>query len=334
MSETVIIEPAEYKVWTTTAQFLPFCPEEEFGDVKRVSYGVINQYKNPKTGKFEYLLAERRNTIAFIDFMRGKCKPDMLEAYLNNMHTKEIQCMKTNEFSWENIWNTMPISRGTFNTKRTLQHAQQCFKKSSVMTIVDKAKPRTFMPWFFPKGAPLFRWCRRQKCVIESPFQCAFREMEEETRIKRDVTYQQRINRGTIVERFLGCDGNYYATVYYLVAWYTTPPFYHRTHKNISPEVRRLKWVRDNELSLYLHDRLPLVYTIRKIAENIHRGEEPCINSEMEGPGCKAQVIEPPVLDEQGDGFLVNTTSSWERPRGSVGGETNGVCVCIPVETG
>lgn len=82
------------------------------------SSGVI-AFRKPKGGgsKYEYLLICRKETLGFIDFMRGKYSLYNKEYIMNmmkQMTNSEKERLKTLDFDelWKDIWGRVSVIRG------------------------------------------------------------------------------------------------------------------------------------------------------------------------------------------------------------------------------
>ena len=72
-----------------------------------LSYGIILYHKFDDIVKI--ILIERRNSIAFIEFLRGKYdinNPEYIQLLIDRMNLKEKQLIIDNDFDtlWKNLW--------------------------------------------------------------------------------------------------------------------------------------------------------------------------------------------------------------------------------------
>ena len=86
--------------------------------MSNISYGVILIKKEENENKI--LMINRKDSLCYIDFIRGKYKLNNLE-YINKLFSRmskeEIENIKTQEFSklWKSLWN---IKNNNYLTKK------------------------------------------------------------------------------------------------------------------------------------------------------------------------------------------------------------------------
>jgi ADP-ribose pyrophosphatase YjhB (NUDIX family) len=151
------------------------------------SFGMVLFRDNPQCGR-EYLMICRKDTLGFIDFMRGKYITNnrrYITVMLNQMTVDEKQELRTKDFTslWTRIWgdNVLShqyrleemISRDKF---RALSEGI-VFKneKYTLIDMIDESDKNQIWhepEWGFPKGRRNYQ---------EKEYDCAIREMTEET---------------------------------------------------------------------------------------------------------------------------------------------------------
>jgi len=122
------------------------------------------------TDKYEYLLVQRKDSLGYVDFLRGKYN-EYNEYQLTNiileMTVEEIDNIKTKKYKelWDKLWN-----------KVNEKYEQ---KNEDKYNYIKENKPEllnhncwTEPEWGFPKGRRNFK---------EKDLECALREFEEET---------------------------------------------------------------------------------------------------------------------------------------------------------
>jgi 8-oxo-dGTP pyrophosphatase MutT (NUDIX family) len=137
-----------------------------------MSFGIICFRINKHTNKVEYLMLRRKDSLGYVDFLRGKFNQN------NDFHLKNIIDEMTNNeiyniihYDYSYLWNKL------WNKKN-----EKCDKKNvEKFNYVKKYKLELFKnnlntwkepEWGFPKG-------RRNN--MENDFECSIREFEEET---------------------------------------------------------------------------------------------------------------------------------------------------------
>jgi 8-oxo-dGTP pyrophosphatase MutT (NUDIX family) len=163
----------------------------------------------------EFLLIQRKDSIGFIEIMRGKYKVSDREYILQNlqgMTAKERESLLHTPFDrlWEELWG--PIQDGTHSYRNEREIARQKLEalrggSPSLEELIARAGPAWDTPeWGFPKG---------RRDLHETEFACAMREMWEETNIReQDVC----VIRGMepLEESFRGSNDVAYLHKYYM----------------------------------------------------------------------------------------------------------------------
>ena len=166
---------------------------------------VINANNNIK-----FLMIQRKNSLGYLEFMRGKYNPDdsqSITKLLEQMTIDELNSIIINDFVtlWKILWNYAD----TFNyTKEYIMSEQKFTKLKNEYTHILNDTQLIFKhkEWGFPKG-------RRNQ--YETNEICAIREFEEETGIKDDK-YTILDKYGYITENLIGTNGVNYAHNYYI----------------------------------------------------------------------------------------------------------------------
>jgi 8-oxo-dGTP pyrophosphatase MutT (NUDIX family) len=171
--------------------------------------------------KLEYLLIRRKDTLGYIDFMRGKYSVQNKEYIMNmvkQMTKKEKDRLKTEQFDvlWRDIWGSSVyiqrykseegISREKFNSLKNGVLIKNSFYTLS--SIIDECTEDWEEPeWGFPKG-------RRNS--QENDYNCAIREFCEETGYSKENIHIIK-NVIPYEENFTGSNYKSYKHKYFLV---------------------------------------------------------------------------------------------------------------------
>ena len=173
------------------------------------SFGVIifrNDQVEPRI-----LMIQRRNSLCYIEFLRGKYNPKNKE-YIINLFTKcslsEKESLRSKEFEelWEDLWK-LSESSGKDYLKRDYENGKHRFNilKENLGDLLDISEDLyDCSEWEFPKG-------RRNK--NESNFQTAIREFTEETGYQED-DYKIFKNLQTIKEEYTSVNNVNYRHIY------------------------------------------------------------------------------------------------------------------------
>lgn len=225
------------------------------------SYGIILILNEPEP---KFLICQRRDTIEYADFVRGKITKKFLSIYLKLMTVSEKN--KILLYTFDELWDDLWVS----HTCRLYKEAYE-YAKTKYNQYIDDAKKLLIdfnltndlelikePPWGFPKG---------KKHLTENELECALREFKEETRIYLDYKYV--LNIPELVETFRGSNGIFYQTIYYIAQINDLPKI--NKIKNgergeiISEEIMDLKFVTINEAKKYLSEwRISLLENLLK----------------------------------------------------------------------
>lgn len=194
------------------------------------SYGIIcfrvkDNVLSQNDSDIEFLIIRRKNTISYIEFIRGRYDINDTEyicSLFNKMTNDERFMIKT--YSYEDLWKSF----WSYNNSRHLKHDFKRGKRNHNLlceTIITSADvQRTYndksllnylldntkalyeeAEWGFPKG---------RKNVNELPINCAQREFIEETNINKDI--YTILDYEPFEEIYMGSNGKKYRGVYFI----------------------------------------------------------------------------------------------------------------------
>lgn len=226
------------------------------------SYGVILFVNTVNKGIKErkFLICQRRDTIQYVDFIRGRYSDRYLPNLVNFMTLDEKQRLLKYDFDvlWNDLWLNKSHKIYTEYYERakskynSIKHLLHDYINNSNFTMSSS-------PWGFPKG-------KRNK--NESEFTCAIREFKEEVRLKINVL---KVYNNVFTETFTGTDKNIYSTIYYVCEAknivYPDNIYMINEIRNItvSEEIAAVKWVTLDEAKKYL--RYPRYDLLRRVNE-------------------------------------------------------------------
>jgi 8-oxo-dGTP pyrophosphatase MutT (NUDIX family) len=182
-----------------------------------ISLGVILFRKHED--QLQYLLVQRRDTLGYVEFMRGKYNLEnikyVFELFKIMTEAERIKILNNDfDFLWQNLWmnknlkkfhNEYSNSKKKFNILK--QGTELNGKQYSLLNIHKEVgifwkKPE----WGFPKG---------RRNLKESDIDCAMREFEEESGYTReDYVIDDLIE--PIHELFSGTNNIRYKHIYYI----------------------------------------------------------------------------------------------------------------------
>lgn len=207
-----------------------------------VSYGVL-------AVKFvedqpHYLMIRRRDTLSYVDFMRGKYKmdkQDYIQMLIDGMTIEERTRMLHTPFDtlWINLWNHVHTRqyRNEYETAKrafeTLKSTGDVYGRMLNKYIHDASTTWAEPEWGFPKG---------RRSLHETEQACALREFGEETGIS--VHHLKLVSDvPPIVENYVGSNGIPYRHVYFVgVCSADAAVAFQPSNRVMSREVSGIEW--------------------------------------------------------------------------------------------
>lgn len=222
------------------------------------SIGIIVFRKN--NNKFEILLIRRKDSLGFVDFLRGKYNLDNINYIINlfnNMTLNEREFIKNTDFNelWKYLWgdgSTNQYKNEEKLSKYKFYNLKNGYKNNNTIInldfIINNCNKNYLEPeWGFPKGRRNFQ---------ESDLKCGLREFEEETGYNEN-NLNVISNILPFEEIFTGSNYKSYKHKYFLAYInHTNEP---EKHFQIN-EVSKIKWVPLDEAVNYIRS-----YNIEKI---------------------------------------------------------------------
>ena len=171
-------------------------------------------------GKLEYLMICRKNSLGYVDFMRGKYKLHnylLLKNLINEMTNEEKKNLISNDFNslWTHLWGEyvgMQYRSEETSARDKFQALMNGIKlknkkEYNLKLLIDESATDWKTPeWGFPKGRRNYQ---------ENDMSCALREFEEETGYhRRNINIIQNII--PFEEIFTGSNFKSYKHKYYI----------------------------------------------------------------------------------------------------------------------
>lgn len=197
---------------------------------------LLDKYKSIIKNNIKFLLIQRKFSVGFIEFMRGRydeLNKEFLTFICNQMTPIELKNIEYKDFDylWNNMWNNkyinipldiksieeldmydLTLSEKKIYLKIHLKEYNISKKKfmylreNNILNSLDLDIIYNEPEWGFPKG---------RRNVYEQPLECALREFEEETNInKNHINILDRI--APLNEYFVGTNNINYKHTYYL----------------------------------------------------------------------------------------------------------------------
>ena len=209
------------------------------------SYGVIAMRLQPShpPHSIQFLLIKRKDSISFIELIRGKYNPYdnvYIGTLLRNMTISEQQRLLTTSFDeiWQEIWgNVSKIQTHKNDYKKSEERFLMIRPLLNDLITAHKSiweEPE----WGFPKG-------RRNS--FEKDIHCAIREFKEETGLD-DTDFTMIHNTHSIVELYTGTNQVQYCHKYYLaVCNPTTEVKMDNDNIHMTREIGDIRWLSFDE---------------------------------------------------------------------------------------
>lgn len=223
------------------------------------SYGIILYYLEEITRPesmetFQrpvFLISQRRDTISFIEFMKGNHNRFNIPVQLAGMTNDERERLLNHSF--DEIWDDLWFNHNLKIYQQEYRRARTCYEsiEKNLPSLFEKHPSQTQRrEWGFPKG---------KKFQSETDRECALREFREETRYPTDGLIHR--SPRTFVENYRGTNRKMYRTVYFLAQTMEKFPIRYEQRegilrsRTISEELGDLKWVTLEESIDYLGQR-------------------------------------------------------------------------------
>lgn len=241
------------------------------------SYNTLYKSNNmyPKT---KFLMIQRKDTMGFTDFVRGKYPDDeneiakILPIFLNEMTQQEKHNLLTKSFL--DIWQSLWINHESKCYKNEYDLAYKKFQKLNIPELVKNSNVTfKYQEFGFPKG---------RRNMKETNIACAEREFFEETGYDKN-SYDFIKNYPTILEEFVGTNGIKYRHIYYLVKMKADipPPKIDYKNKIQTGEVQNIGWFAYEEcMSIIRPYDIAKKKVIRKVYQDLiaMKNEYECSN--------------------------------------------------------
>ena len=185
-----------------------------------ISYGVV-QFRIIDNTR-EYLMIRRKDTLGYIDFLRGKYSIHDKKYIINMMkqmtNSEKIRLIDNNFYNlWISLWKNSDLSQSSYKTEESNSRVKFDFLKNNIietksellLLIEESNNSETWLnpEWGFPKGRRNFS---------EKEYDCALREMKEETGYDiNNLIYVKNVL--PFEEVFIGSNYKIYKHKYYLM---------------------------------------------------------------------------------------------------------------------
>ena len=236
------------------------------------SYGVIAVKYNEarQNDSIQFLLIQRKDSLSFIEFIRGKYDihdNEYITNLLRNMTQSEQKQLIVHSFDeiWQNIWGNVSRLQSHKNDYRKSEERFMLLQPSLPEMIATHPSPWIEPEWGFPKG-------RRNS--NEKDIHCAVREFVEETGL-REEDFIIIHNTKSISETYIGSNHVNYCHKYYLAVCKTDSDV-SVDHNNVHMirEIGNIQWLSfDNAFAKIRPDNIEkreILLKAKKIMNQFH----------------------------------------------------------------
>lgn len=189
-----------------------------------------------------FLMVRRRDTMGYIDFVRGKYDDDkQMRTYISEMTCDERNKLVTKTF--DEIWDQMWVNHSCKMFTAEKSEAAAKFANLDLSKILEEIPCNYYEPeWCIPKG---------RKNISEGEEHCALREFKEETGYGGIRPF---IDRKTWTEQFVGTNGVTYRHIYYctyIPEWRKRPEYSIESVRKAG-EISDVRWMTLSECLKYI----------------------------------------------------------------------------------
>lgn len=166
-----------------------------------IAYTIINN-------EIKYLLTQRRDSIAYIEYIKNNISDEELPKYINLMTLEEKHRILGFLSNFNAIWKDLWINH---RSKMFINEYESCKKafenntKKYMNLFKDDNVGKKENDWGFPKG---------RKHMSETEIECAKREFVEETCIP--LNFLSVNDNNQYIENYIGSDNKNYTTILYV----------------------------------------------------------------------------------------------------------------------
>ena len=166
---------------------------------------------NNSNNAIQFLLIQRKDSLSFVEFIRGKYNPyedEYLGRLLRGMTQKEQGSILSKTFDelWQSVWGESSNVKSHKNDYDTSEKKFFSIQEKLPELVLNNPTKWSEPEWGFPKG---------RRNPHESDINCSIREFQEETGLHRqEFTIIQ--NTYPISETFFGSNQIHYCHKYYI----------------------------------------------------------------------------------------------------------------------
>lgn len=218
----------------------------------------------------EFLLIQRKDSLSFVEFIRGKYNPsdeDYIIRLLRSMTQKEQQYIISKNFDelWKCVWGDTSSIKSHKSDYESSERKYMTVKDKLSEYILNNPSKWIEPEWGFPKG---------RRNPHETDINCAIREFQEESGLKRqDFTIIQ--NTYPISETFFGSNQVHYCHKYYIaISNNRVKVEMNMNNPHMTREIGNIKWCSLDEAITKIRpdnvEKREILLKAGKIMRNFH----------------------------------------------------------------
>lgn len=218
----------------------------------------------------EFLLIQRKDSLAFVEFIRGKYSQfdtEYISKLLQGMTQDEQQRLCAKSFSelWQELWGESSNVRSHKNDYESSEKRFIQIREHLPALILQHPTKWTEPEWGFPKG---------RRNPYENDMSCAIREFQEETGLKRaDFMILQNVY--SISETFFGSNQVHYCHKYYIAICNPNVEVeLNQQNHHMTREIGAIKWCSLDEATSKIRpdnvEKREILLKAGKIMKNFH----------------------------------------------------------------
>ena len=249
-----------------------------------------NDYLGTNTLKPQVLMIQRKDSLGFMDIMRGKYKlndPLYIRKQISGMTEDERKKLETMKFDdiWHELWGSDSENSKRYAHDRIVSKQKLAELRSGIQTETGekytlndllRQEPLLYKTpeWGFPKG---------RRDPYEHDIQCAFRELGEETSIMENEVIKVT-NVAPLIEQFYGSNGVHYRHSYYIAQYAGNRDIsFDALNKEMVREIGNLKWMNFDEAVKILRPENQEKKIIIEKLFSLLKGFFPVIKNKLDG---------------------------------------------------
>lgn len=242
------------------------------------SYGIICYHKNENDDKIKYLMIQRKDSLCYIEFLRGRYNINNVKYLLKLFRCitpKEKDNILKLDFDvlWRNLWRDYDLSK----FKKDYTHSKTKFNKIKkgfyiqndfidfeylIRNSLNTKKVYNDTEWEWPKG---------RRNLNEHNIKCAIREFEEESGLPKNKI--ELLSTKSYEEVYIAVNNVRYRHIYYIAKCIksdnTIKNLFNPTNKTQVKEVKDVRWLNSENVINNIRDiyveRIELFKRIDKI---------------------------------------------------------------------